>query len=239
MELHAYDHFAVDQLIQDLNIATEGWDWSQGAHGHSLSLPAREDLHPLWQDHCINVPFSNRLGRCPYFQHIFNSFECDKVSFRLLRRPAGSSYTWHSDKDIGSSVVRFQIPIVTHPDSVLVVTDFDGEAEIAPHSQALFERLRRRCRRTFSGTSEGRAMNARRYEAEAFDDYARFKRFNRGRFREYVLDAGVLYYFNTNRIHNLMNHASEERITLVVDCFDNDWLRARYPAAVKELSFQA
>jgi hypothetical protein len=237
MELHAYDHLAIDRLIQDLNVATEGWDWSQGAHGHSLSLPAREDLHPLGQDHYINSPFANRLGRCPYFQHIFDSFECDKVSFRLLRRPAGSSYTWHTDKEKGSSVVRFQIPIVTYPDSVLVVTDFDEFAEIAPNRQAPFQRLRRRCRRAFSRTLwGGQAMDD---ETEAFADYATFKRFNRGRFREYVLDPGVLYYFNTNKFHNLMNHASEERITLVVDCFENDWLRARYAATVEELDGSA
>jgi hypothetical protein len=231
MKLHAYDHFAVDQLIQDMKVASEGWDWSQGAHGHSLSLPAREDLHPAGQDRYINVPFANRLGRCPYFQRIFNSFECDKVSFRLLRRPAGTSYTWHSDTDLGSSVVRFQIPIVTYPKSVLVVTDFNEVAEISPRKQTLFQRLKRRFRRAVSGTLS--EENAQRYEAEAFADYTRFKHFNRGRFREYVLDAGVLYYFNTDKIHNLINDASEERITLVMDCFKNDWLRARYPAIVE------
>jgi hypothetical protein len=236
MELHAYDHFAVDQLIHDMNIATEGWDWLQGAHGHSLSIPAREDLHSAWQDHSINTPFADRLGRCPYFEHIFDSFKCDKVSFRLLRRPAGTSYTWHSDKDMGTSVVRFQIPIVTHPKSILVVTDFDDPAEIAPNKQDLSERLRRRCRRALSSIlSKGHAADTQPDGAEAFDDYTRFKRFNRGRFREYALDAGVLYYFNTNKIHNLMNYASEERITLVVDCFENDWLRTRYPAIVEKL----
>jgi hypothetical protein len=233
MELHAYDHFALDRLIQDMNVASEGWDWSLGAHGHSLSLPAREDLHPVGQDLYNNVPFANCLGRCPYFQHIFNSFECDKISFRLLRRPAGTSYTWHSDKDLGSSVVRFQIPIVTHPKSVLVVTDFDEVAEIAPRKQRLFRRLRRRFYRAFSDTASGE--KAQRHEAEAFADYTRFKHFNRGRFREYVLDAGVLYYFNTHKIHNLINDASEQRITLVMDCFENDWLRARYPAIVERL----
>ena len=58
MKLHAYDHFAVDQLIRDMKVASEGWDWSQGAHGHSLFLTAREDLHPAEQDRYINVPFS-------------------------------------------------------------------------------------------------------------------------------------------------------------------------------------
>jgi hypothetical protein len=237
MELHAYDHFAVDRLIQDLNVATEGWDWSRGAYGHSLSLPVQEDLHPGWQDHYNNLPFANRLQRCPYFLHIFNSFECEKASFRLLRRPAGTSYTWHSDKDKGSSVVRFQIPIITHPKSVLVVTDFDEEAEIVARRRTLFHRFRGLYRRAFSGTLwETNQWNAQHWEAEAFNDYATFKRCNRGRFREYVLDPGVLYYFNTNKIHNLMNHAAEERFTLVVDCLENDWLRTRYPSTVEELS---
>src|SRR5262249_40207249 len=89
-----------------------------GRAWRSLPLPLQEDLHPGWQDHYNNVPFANVAA-----------IECDKTSFRLLRRPAGTSYTWHSDKDKGSSVVRFQNPIITHPKSVLVVTDFNEEAE--------------------------------------------------------------------------------------------------------------
>jgi|SRR6516225_8950799 len=83
--------------------------------------------------------------------------------------------------------------------------DFQEVAEIAPNRQALLQRLKRLSRRAFS---KCQARDARWYEAEAFAKYATFKRFNRGRFREYVLDAGVLYYFNTNKIHNLMNHAT-------------------------------
>jgi hypothetical protein len=154
------------------------------------------------------------LERCPYFRRIFDGLECDKVSFRLLRRTAGSSYAWHTDKDKGPSVVRFQIPIVTNAESVLVVTDYDEFTEI-------------------------QGMERRLSEAEAFDDYAMFKRFNQGRFREYVLEPGVLYYFDTNRFHNLLNRASAERVTLLVDCLDNDWLRRRYPEAVEELDRSA
>jgi hypothetical protein len=66
-----------------------------------------------------------------------------------------------------------------------------------------------------------------------------FKRSNPGRFREHVLRAGVLYYFNTNKFHNLVNLSSEERITLVMDCLTNDWLKARFPATIEELSCYA
>ena len=214
MKLNTYNHFAVDQMIHDMNVAAEGWDWSKGAYGHSLSLTAPGDLHPLGRDHYNNLPFADRLNRCPYFQRIFDSFECDKASFRLLRRSAGSSYAWHTDKDKGPSVIRFQVPIVTNPESILVVTDYDEFSEI-------------------------QAMDTRLSEAEAFDEYATFKRFNQGHFQEYVLEPGILYYFNTSKFHNLLNQAASVRTTLVVDCVANDWLRAEYPAIEEELDSPA
>ena len=214
MNLTAYNHFAVDQLIHDMKVAAEDWDWSQGAYGHSLSLPEQRDLHPLGKEHSNNLPFAGVLDRCPYFQYIFDSFECDKASFRLLRRSPGSSYAWHTDKDKGPSVIRFQIPIITKPESILVVTDYDDFSEI-------------------------QAMDNRLSEAEAFDDYTNFRRFNQGHYQEYVLEPGVLYYFNTNKFHNLLNQASGERTTLVMDFVANDWLRAQYPAIEEELEGSA
>jgi hypothetical protein len=209
MHLYTYDHFSVDRLTADLTRATEGWDWSKGAYGHSLSLPSREETHPEGQDHYNNLPFANVLGNCPYFREIFDGFECEKVSFRLLRRPPMSSYAWHTDKDKGPSVVRFQVPIITNDESALIVTDYHEYSEF-------------------------KSMKERLSERDAFERYALFKESNQGFFEEHVLQPGVLYYFDTNRFHNLFNLTSTERITLVMDFFVNDWLRQRYPAIEEE-----
>ena len=209
MHLYSYDHFSVDRLIADLAVAREGWDWSKGAYGHALSLPSRLDLHPEGQDHFNNLPYANVLKKCPYFQEIFDSFECEKVSFRLLRRPPASSYAWHTDKDKGPSVVRLQVPIITNEQSSLVITDYQQYDEF-------------------------KSMKERLSECEAFEQYAMFKEANQGCFEEHVLQPGVLYYFDTKRFHNLFNLASTERITLVMDFFVNDWLRQRYPAIEEE-----
>jgi hypothetical protein len=77
-------------------------------------------------------------------------------------------------------------------------------------------------------------MKERLSEREAFERYADFKQADAGCFEEHVLEPGILYYFNTNRFHNLFNLASTERITLVMDFLVNDWLRERYPAIEEE-----
>jgi len=209
MHLYTYDHFSVDRLTADLTRAIEGWDWSKGAYGHSLSLPARDEIHPEGQDHYNNLPFANVLDKCPYFREIFDGFECEKISFRLLRRPPASCYAWHTDKDKGPSVARFQVPIITNDQSSLIVTDY-------------YE------------YNEFKSMKERLSEEEAFEKYALFKESNRGFFEEHVLQPGVLHYFDTNRFHNLFNLASTERITLAMDFLVNDWLRERYPAIKEE-----
>ncbi len=209
MYLNAYDHFSVDRLRADLELATSGWDWSKGAYGHSLSLPSREELHPAGRDHFNNLPFANVLGKCHYFRQIFDSFECEKVSFRLLRRPPASAYAWHTDKDKGPEVVRFQVPIITNDQSSLVITKYRDYDEF-------------------------KSMKERLSEREAFDNYALFKKSNQGSFEEHVLKPGVLYYFDTNKFHNLFNLASTERVTLAMDFYVNDWLRERYPAIEDE-----
>jgi len=209
MQLHIFDHFSVDQMIAELANATRGWDWSKGAYGHSLSLPSREEIHPAEQDHFNNLPYANALNSCPYFRQIFDGFECEKASFRLLRRPPESCYAWHTDQDKGPSVVRFQVPIITNDQSTIIVTDYRRYEEF-------------------------KSMKQRMSESEAYDHYDEFKEFNRGYFEEHVLQPGMLYYFNTSRFHNLFNRGSTERITLAMDLIVNDWLRRRYPAIEEE-----
>lgn len=209
MQLHILEQYSSAQLLDDLNVAMKGWDWSQGAYGHSLSLPSREEIEPAHRDHFNNQPYADVLNCCPYFRKIFADFQCEKASFRLLRRPPTSCYAWHTDQDKGPTVVRMQIPIVTNERSTIVITEYEKYEE-------------------FRFTEE------RMGEREAYEQYDRFRQADRGHFEEHVLQPGKLYYFNTRRFHNLFNRGSSERVTLAMDFVVNDWLRRRYPAIEQE-----
>ena len=39
------------------------------------------------------------------------------------------------------------------------------------------------------------------------------------------MEAGELWYFNADQIHEVYNRGGEDRINLVIDCVVNDWLR--------------
>jgi hypothetical protein len=210
MKLHSLDRYSVDRLREDLETAAAGWDWSLGAFGHALSLPTSEDIHPQAREHYNNLPYARVLDRCPYFRSIFDSFECEKASFRLLRRPPRTCYGWHTDRDKGPDVIRFQIPIVTNEQSWLVITDFQR-----------FEDMK--------------GFEDRLSEADTFAAFERFKELNPGRFQLHALEPGALYYFNTRYFHTLVNEGSEERITLSLDAVANPWLVERYPMVVEEL----
>ncbi len=45
----------------------------------------------------------------------------------------------------------------------------------------------------------------------------------------------MLYYFDTTRVHTLVNPGPGERITLSFDLIANDWLRARFPDIREEI----
>lgn len=208
MQLHAYDMgFSLEGLRHDCDVATRDWDWSQGAYGHTLSLPSRDELHPIGRDNPNNLPYSGMLDRCPTFREIFDRFECDKASFRLLRRTGGTSYGWHTDRDKGPSVVRLQVPIVTNEGSVLVVTDYDSMDEIVGGKKRI-------------------------HDEEYFNN---FKTLNQGRYAQFQFEPGTLYYFNTNKVHDLLNKGGSERTTLSIDLVVNDWVRKQFPAVADEL----
>jgi hypothetical protein len=211
MKIHPLNSYAVDRLRSDLKSASKGWEWSRGAYGHTLSLPGRMDIHSESRDHYNNLPYADVLGECPYFQFVFDSFAGEKASFRLLRRPPHTCYGWHTDRDKGAGVIRFQIPIVTNPQSWLVVTDFEAFEEI----EGFEERLS---------------------EAATYETFDRFKQRNPGRFRLYALEPGTLYYFDTRRFHTLVNEGPEERYTLSIDVVANEWLVETYPVVAEELS---
>jgi hypothetical protein len=208
VEVHRYDlEVELHALVRETQRAAKGWDWGRGAYGHALSLPARRQLHPGSRYSYENHPCLGILGGYPAFQALFDAFECEKASFRLLRRPPGSAYTWHTDRQKGQDVVRFQIPLVSDDSAFLVTTDY--------------------CR-----VDEIRGSRSVPLDEDSFD---RFARANEGHYRRHRLEPGRLHYFDTNRVHTLINAGSRERITLSLDLVVNDWLLARFPEVCAEI----
>jgi hypothetical protein len=211
MRVTAYDiSVPLDALVRDVRAATRGWDWRRGAYGHALSLPFAHDLHPYARYRYPNMPCTGRLDACPALRAIFESFPCEKMSFRLLRRPAHSAYGWHTDEWKGRGVVRFQIPIIADASAFLVTTDL---------------------RRVEDLRGDRRPLQPQRYDECA--------RENRGHVMRHELTPGRLYYFDTTYVHTLVNGGGRERITLSFDLIANDWLRAAYPAIVDEIGGDA
>jgi hypothetical protein len=212
MRLHVYPlDVPLDDLIRETRQVTQRWDWSRGAFGHALSLPARRDLHPSGRYSYENFPCLGVLDRYPAFRSVFDRFECAKVSFRLLRRAPGTAYAWHTDREKGANVVRFQIPILASSSAFLVATDYDDLLQL-------------------KGAGGGCLSEA---------DFEAFAEANMGHVSRYSLRPGVLHYFDTTRVHTLVNGSREERITLVFDLFANDWLRERFPEIQGEISRSA
>jgi hypothetical protein len=208
MEVHRYElDVSLEELVRDARRAAEGWDWTRGAFGHALSLPAYHQLHPYSRYDYANYPCAALLDRCAGFRRLFESLACEKVSFRLLRRGPGSSYGWHTDAWKGPGVARFQIPIVSDDSAFLVTTDYERVDQL-------------------QGSAPGHLNEG------SFDDFAGA---NAGHFRQHHLEPGGLYYFSTNRVHTLVNPGPGERITLSFDLLANDWLLARFPEVSGEI----
>jgi len=208
MEVHRYDlEVEFDALVRETQHAVEGWDWNRGAYGHALSLPARRQLHPHGRYRYENHPCLGVLGQLPAFREVFDALECEKASFRLLRRAPGSAYSWHIDRGKGQGVVRFQIPLVSDESAFLLTTDYWNVDQVrGPRSVPL--------------------------EEESFE---RFARANAGHYRRHQLEPGCLHYFDTSRVHTLVNAGSGDRITLSFDLVVNDWVLGRFPEVRAEV----
>jgi len=49
------------------------------------------------------------------------------------------------------------------------------------------------------------------------------------------MEAGELWYFNADQVHEVYNHSNEDRINLVIDCVANEWLCQKiYTGTVSE-----
>ena len=208
MIVHSYrQSVRLDALVRETREIVRGWDWASGAFGHALSLPRYGDLHPWRRYSYENFPCTGVLARCHALREVFDSFDCEKVSFRLLRRPPGSAYAWHTDAWKGPGVVRFQIPILSDAEAFLIITDYDRIDQL-------------------------RGGQPRHLDEASF---AAFAGANEGHFVRHYLSPGLLHYFDTTRVHTLVNAGRAERITLTFDLVANEWLRARYPAIATEI----
>ena len=88
-------------------------DWSgvalRGLGGQTGNLRSFPGAGPLFAP----TPL---LGRCPYFQEVLNSFECELNAVRLLRLAPGSRILPHRDDGLGPDAeVRLHIPVQTDP----------------------------------------------------------------------------------------------------------------------------
>ncbi len=108
------------EWIAHANTSAYNNDWScvplrsmDGRSDHILSLP---DMH--YEDTGI-------LGRCPYFQEVINTFDCEKTSVRLMALGAGSRINMHTDKGTSfeDGMARLHVPIVTTPDICFTIED--------------------------------------------------------------------------------------------------------------------
>ncbi len=211
MMLYRFDAgVPLEGLRADAWRAMAGWDWSRGAFGHVLSLASAGDLHPSARYRYHNYPCTGLLSQLPHMRAMFDSLDCEKVSFRLLRREPASAYAWHTDRWKGPGVVRFQVPIISGPDAFLVTTTYTSEDQVR---------------------GAGRVLTAGTFDA--------FAAANAGHFARHHLEPGVLYYFNTTLVHTLVNPGDSQRVTLSFDLVANDWLRQRFAVVAGELGDDA
>lgn len=226
--LWEFQSFDVNRLRQDLAIATRGWDWKRGCFGHSLPLTTRK-LSEFGAAHYNNLVKSidgeakseapDRLDECTYFREIFDSFRCEKSSFRILRRPAHSSYTLHRDSDVGEETFRFQIPIESNPDVRLLVSTTDKSDDFIVSGADY--------RKVEDWDAEGIGCDKMKSWFEEF------VRINDDKVRVYQTKPGKLYYFSTpENYHNLWNFGCKDRFTLAIDLVANRWFYQHYPEII-------
>ena len=195
--------YDVAAMQAEVELARSISEFDEGPYKNAISLPSPEQIYAPYKTHHNNVPFSGALDHCPYFKSIFESFETEKTSFRLLRRLPQTAYAFHDDKDRGGDIARFQIPINTSDHAFLLIAD--GEVDLGRFDADSSG---------FKGDSNGDIwINMEQLHDACADDVELF-----------YLDAGYLNYFDTDQVHTLINAELEERVTLSLDLVVNEWL---------------
>ena len=85
----------------------------QRPYGNGISLPCTATFAESLAISPQQYPFFRRPRRCPYMREIFDGFQTDKATFRLLRCGPQTAYSFHDDRDKGQRVARFQISFAT------------------------------------------------------------------------------------------------------------------------------
>lgn len=196
--------FDEKKLAEEVLLAQGVSGFDAGPYGNCISLPTAEDLGERFRSHHNNLPFSGALGQCPHMREIFDSFLTEKAAFRLLRRKSKTAYALHDDKDKGSDILRFQIPITTNENAFLLLTRAGVDL------------------REFESLAACKNDDG---SGNFWFDLEKLDKVLAGQFELYSLQPGRLYYFDTDDIHTLINAGDTERITLSLDLVINDWLR--------------
>ncbi|MGK0186231.1 MAG: hypothetical protein ACI9R3_002014 [Verrucomicrobiales bacterium] len=180
-----------------------------------LSLPAEEDIYEPVRAKPINRPYADMLQHCTYFRWLFDFFQTEKVSFKLNQRGGKQLYSYHCDgvEDQFSDWVRFQIPIVTNDEVRLISTDLDNE-------EFDFKRFQ---------------FKASTWNDENQSKLEECQEFYGDRMSANQLEAGYIYHFDVKKVHTLVNPGDTERITLLIDVVNNDWIR-NYLSELEEVA---
>ena len=195
--------YDVARLSAEIEIARNILEFDEGPYRNAISLATADQISEPYRTHHNNVPFSGALDACPYMKSIFDDFQTEKTAFRLLRRVPHSAYAFHDDRDRGSDIVRFQIPINTSKEAFLLITSngldlkrFDTDSS------------------GFAGDRNGDVWFNMEQLRDACSDVVEL----------FYLEAGFVNFFDTDQVHTLINGADDERITLSFDLVINDWL---------------
>lgn len=195
--------YDVPALQREVELVRQLASFDEGPYKNAISLPAAEQVPAPFRTHHNSVPFTGVLDRCPHLKRVFDSFQTEKVAFRLLRRLAGAAYSFHDDKDRGRDIARFQIPINTSEHAFLLIAH-DG-LDLA----------------RFDVDGSGFKGDANR---DLWFDMTQLHAACADQVDLYYLEPGCLNYFDTDRVHTLINAAPQERVTLSIDLVMNDWL---------------
>ena len=196
--------YDVEALQQEVTRARAVQDFERGAYGHSISLPAAAQLDRARARAPQQPALRGRPGPLSHHGADPGGLRCaqDVVPPAAADR-AHSAYALHDDKDKGAHMVRLQIPIVTNQRSFLFLPTDALDLEVfQPY------------------------VRAAKADAELPFDLETLRRLCGSELRLFRLRPGRIYYFDTDRIHTLLNAGDQDRITLSIDLISNDWLRA-------------
>jgi len=224
-----------------------GWAWNSSEHGHARPLLSAGELPEEFRNHFINTPHAAAgllARRAPTLRKIYDFFRSrtEVVAFRILRRLPLTAYGLHNDEDlhVRPNIRRFQIPLVATPkDARLLVLPFASQLSLVAARGSDYAATNPLT--GYPAYPSGRRDHDRGDGTPWFDDpgargYAAERAVLEAQVRDfevigssYELDPGTPYFFDTMRLHTLVNLGREPRLTLVVDVTENMWLAETLP----------